>query len=124
MSLALISDIETISDWIIDGAVLSGCILVYSRPHCTLILCAGLNTMACCMSVHRGILATRVTSHIYKHCQETYVKWTYSYGPIGKAYIIHVWKSKYLKERFEALSLSVSTFGSRGKEHLYTMQHM
>ena len=64
-SLALISDIETISDWIIDSVVLSGSMSVYNKPGCTLIQCTWLSTMACCMSVHRGILATKVTSYIY-----------------------------------------------------------
>ena len=38
-SVALISDIETISDWIIDSVVLSGSMSVYNRPGCTLIQC-------------------------------------------------------------------------------------
>ena len=80
MSLALISDIETISDWIIDAAVLSGSLSLYKRPGCA---------NAVCTTRHYGLLYVSTPwdlanqGHLtHMHCQETYMKWTYSCGPI------------------------------------------
>ena len=50
-SVALISDIETISDWIIDSAVLSGSMSVYNKPGCTFYI---LWTMAASWVVRGG----------------------------------------------------------------------
>ena len=81
MSLALISDIETISDWIIDGTVLSGSVYIQQ---------AGLYKYS---AQYHGLLYVSTPWDLanqghftHMHCQETYVNWTCSCGPICKAY--------------------------------------